>query len=108
VRSVAGLVCNVGVLSAVNMSRFSEMWKAYRANTSGRPFRDSMWYEENQKKLGLTDARVKVVGVWDTVGALVRDAGHDGSCFSLTDLAWLGDPGMARGELGDKNWPPNQ
>ncbi|KAJ4032053.1 hypothetical protein NW753_013362 [Fusarium oxysporum] len=70
VRSVAGLVCDVGVLSAVNMSRFTEMWEAYRANTSGEPFRNSAWYRNNKEELGLTDVRVKVVGVWDTVGAL--------------------------------------
>jgi uncharacterized protein (DUF2235 family) len=108
VRSVAGLVCDVGVLSAVHMSRFTEMWKAYRANTSGEPFRKSAWYLNNKEELGLTDVRVKVVGVWDTVGALVRNPGHDGCCFRSTDLAWLGNPGMARGELGGKGWPPNQ
>ncbi|ENH68115.1 hypothetical protein FOC1_g10003743 [Fusarium oxysporum f. sp. cubense race 1] len=70
VRSVAGLVCDVGVLSAVHMSRFTEMWEAYRANTSGEPFRNSAWYRNNKEELGLTDVRVKVVGVWDTVGAL--------------------------------------
>ncbi|RKK89332.1 hypothetical protein BFJ71_g12365 [Fusarium oxysporum] len=70
VRSVAGLVCDVGVLSAVHMSRFTEMWEAYRANTSGEPFRNSAWYLNNKEDLGLTDVRVKVVGVWDTVGAL--------------------------------------
>lgn len=74
VRSVAGLVCDVGVLSAVHMSRFAEMWEKYRTNTDGKPFRESNWYRDNQKELGLTDVRVKVVGVWDTVGALVRDA----------------------------------
>ena len=72
VRSVAGLVCDVGVLSAVQMSRFAEMWKAYRMNTSGEPFKKSTWYLDNKEELGLTDVRIKVVGVWDTVGELVR------------------------------------
>ena len=72
VRSVAGLVGDIGVLSAVNMSRFPEMWEAYRANTSGQPFRESPWYVKNKDALGLGDVKVKVVGVWDTVGALVR------------------------------------
>ena len=74
VRSVAGLVCDVGVLSAVHMSHFVEMWKAYRESINGEPFRNSTWYLDNKEKLGLTDVRIKVVGVWDTVGALVRDA----------------------------------
>ncbi|KAJ3453402.1 hypothetical protein MRS44_017649 [Fusarium solani] len=70
VRSVAGIVSDVGVLSPVNMSRFPEMWKAYRANTGGEPFRKSAWYLDNREKLGLADVTIKVVGVWDTVGAL--------------------------------------
>ncbi|KAK7225341.1 hypothetical protein V2G26_013344 [Clonostachys chloroleuca] len=70
VRSVAALVCEIGVLSAVNMSRFAEMWEAYRANTGGQPFRESKWYLDNKDELGLTNVKVKVVGVWDTVGAL--------------------------------------
>jgi len=70
VRSVAGLICDVGVLSAVNMSHFAEMWAAYRANTGGDPFRQSEWYLNNKEQLGLTDVKIKVVGVWDTVGAL--------------------------------------
>ncbi|KAK2923214.1 protein of unknown function DUF2235 [Fusarium oxysporum f. sp. vasinfectum] len=70
VRSVAGLVCDIGVLSAVHMSRFAEMWSVYRSNTSGESFRKSAWYLDNKDELGLMDVRVKVVGVWDTVGAL--------------------------------------
>ncbi|KAK4034840.1 hypothetical protein C8A01DRAFT_38715 [Parachaetomium inaequale] len=70
VRSVAGVVCDVGILSAVHMSRFPEMWEAYRNNTSGTPFRKSQWYLRNKDELGLTGVRVKVVGVWVTVGAL--------------------------------------
>ncbi len=77
VRSVAGLVCDLGVLSAVHMSRFPEMWEAYRANTGGEPFRESTWYLDNKDKLGLVDVGIKVVGVWDTVGALVRNARND-------------------------------
>lgn len=73
VRSVAGLVCDVGILSAVHMPAFAEMWKAYRANTDGEPFRKSEWYLNNKERLGLKDVRIKVVGVWDTVGALVCD-----------------------------------
>jgi uncharacterized protein (DUF2235 family) len=108
VRSVAGLVCDVGILSAVHMSRFAEMWTAYRANTGGDPFKNSTWYLDNKGELGLTDAKIKVVGVWDTVGALVRDAWHFGDRARLTDIAWLGHPGMALGGLGDNGWHPYQ
>jgi uncharacterized protein (DUF2235 family) len=71
VRSAANLTTAVGVLSPAQMSRFPDLWKAYRANTGGRPFRKSQWYMDNKKELGLTDVTVKVVGVWETVGALV-------------------------------------
>ncbi|KAJ6190980.1 hypothetical protein N7519_001001 [Penicillium mononematosum] len=71
VRSVAGLVSDVGVLSAVHMPHFAEMWKAYRENTDGEPFMKTPWYQQNKDKLRLTDGiRIKVVGVWDTIGAL--------------------------------------
>lgn len=70
VRSVAGLVCDVGVLSLAHMSRFPEMWRAYRANIDGKPFRKSAWYLDNKSELGLADVTIKVVGVWDTVGVL--------------------------------------
>jgi hypothetical protein len=53
------------------MSNFAEMWKAYRDNTSGLSFRESTWYKDNAEKMGLGKVNVKVVGVWDTVGALV-------------------------------------
>lgn len=72
VRSVVGLVCNVGVLLAQHMPLFPEMWKAYRAHKSSEPFTESAWYKNNKEKLRLKEVRVKVVGVWDTVGALVR------------------------------------
>ena len=74
VRSVAGLVTDIGVLQSIKMSRFPEMWKAYSANTDGVPFRKSEWYLDNRDELRLTDVTIKVVGVWDTVGELVRDA----------------------------------
>ncbi|KAL2262716.1 hypothetical protein VTK26DRAFT_305 [Humicola hyalothermophila] len=70
IRSAASLTTEVGVLASSQMSRFPEMWKAYRANTSGRSFRKSQWYMNNKEELGLTDVTVKVVGVWETVGAL--------------------------------------
>ncbi|KAF7193242.1 hypothetical protein HII31_05468 [Pseudocercospora fuligena] len=70
VRSAAGLVSNVGILPAVKMSEFDEMWTAYRSRPNSQPFKSSSWYRDNQNKLGLKEARVKVVGVWDTVGAL--------------------------------------
>lgn len=74
VRSVAGLISDVGVLSAVHMSHFPEMWRAYRENTDGNSFTKSTWYQKHKDKLRLTNnLKIKVIGVWDTVGALVCD-----------------------------------
>ena len=89
VRSVAGLVTDIGVLDPIKMSRFPEMWKAYRANVGSVPFRKSEWYLDNRYELGLKDVTVKVVGVWDTVGALVRGKtpDHVSPRFPFTDLA---------------------
>ncbi|KAJ6111276.1 hypothetical protein N7486_003511 [Penicillium sp. IBT 16267x] len=71
VRSVAGLVSDIGVISSQHMPHFAEMWKAYRENTCGQPFRKTAWYQQNKGKLRLEDdVRIKVVGVWDTVGGL--------------------------------------
>ncbi|EEA28808.1 hypothetical protein TMatcc_002841 [Talaromyces marneffei ATCC 18224] len=71
VRSVAGLISDVGVLSAVHMSHFPEMWRAYRENTDGNSFTKSTWYQKHKDKLRLTNnLKIKVIGVWDTVGAL--------------------------------------
>ncbi|OKL57390.1 hypothetical protein UA08_07532 [Talaromyces atroroseus] len=70
-RSVAGLVGDIGILSPVNMSHFADMWKAYTANTDGEPFSKSAWYQKHKDKLHLSEnIKIKVVGVWDTVGAL--------------------------------------
>lgn len=53
------------------MVKFPELWKAYRMNTSGQPFRQSQWYLENAAELGLKVVQIKAIGVWETVGALV-------------------------------------
>lgn len=107
VRSVASLVCDIGVLSSVNMTHFAEMWKEYRSNTGGGSFRDTKWYRDHKEKLGFRDVKVKVIGVWDTVGALVRDALARWWPI-LTDLPWLGNSQMASRGLADQLWHPNQ
>ncbi|KAJ0423216.1 hypothetical protein BJY00DRAFT_310344 [Aspergillus carlsbadensis] len=70
VRSVAGLVSDVGVLSADQMSSFAGLWEAYRDNTSGGPFSETEWYKKHGAELKTENVPIKVVGVWDTVGAL--------------------------------------
>lgn len=71
VRSVASLVVEAGVLSAVNMDNFADMWKAYRNRPKDMSFHQCAWYTANRTTLGLGGVDVKVIGVWDTVAALV-------------------------------------
>lgn len=73
VRSAAGLISDVGILSAIHMSSFDAMWKAYRARDRAEPFQNSEWYMSNKDIIRLKDIPIKVVGVFDTVGALVSD-----------------------------------
>jgi uncharacterized protein (DUF2235 family) len=74
VRSAAGLVSNAGILSAVHMSHFHAMWSAFRARKG--QFEDTEWYRKNSEKFKLTAPPIKAVGVWETVGALVRRKEH--------------------------------
>jgi uncharacterized protein (DUF2235 family) len=72
VRSVAGLVADVGILSAIQMSKFPDMWEMYRSRDTNSVFRNSEWFKTNiEKNLEGDDVQVRVIGVWDTVGALV-------------------------------------
>ncbi|KAL5342692.1 hypothetical protein BJX70DRAFT_355583 [Aspergillus crustosus] len=70
VRSVAGLISDVGVLSARHMSQFPELWKEYRARSPTGTFKDSQWWKDHEKDFDYQDVKIEVVGVWDTVGAL--------------------------------------
>lgn len=109
VRSVASLVCDIGVMTSVNMTHFAEMWKAYQANTGEGvgEFRQTKWYRDHAETLGFMDVKVKVIGVWDTVGALVRDTLHRWLAI-LTDLSWPGNSQVASRGLADQLWHPNQ
>lgn len=88
-RAVAGLVGDIGVLEPSDLAFFPELYRGYMKNTEGKPFKSTeAWkvYEskirarENAKRRVLghgvpaskidTDVKVKVVGVWDTVGSL--------------------------------------
>lgn len=70
-RAAAGLVSDVGILNSVNMARFYEMYDHYRQNTGGQPFSSTSWFINNAEAFGLKpDIPIKVIGVWETVGAL--------------------------------------
>lgn len=71
-RSVASLVCGIGVLPSVHMNHFANMWDAYRANTGGEDSKTTTRYLDNAPRLHLKDVMINVIGVRDTVGAFVR------------------------------------
>jgi uncharacterized protein (DUF2235 family) len=77
-RAVAGLVTEIGIIHISNMCFFPEIYRLYKKNTTGKPFRKTDDYKayvalpcHNMTKYGIPKPPpVKVVGVWDTVGAL--------------------------------------
>lgn len=76
------------------------MWEAYRANLDGQSFRNTTWYLGNKATLGLSDdIKVKVVGVWDTVGALVCNYLQSSRWSLFTDTLHVGHTRLALGKL---------
>ncbi|KAK4224137.1 hypothetical protein QBC38DRAFT_538669 [Podospora fimiseda] len=91
-RSLAGFICQVGLLTPVMMDHFFEIYQAYRnrgekhfvetewANTVmvagelGSPPKDNPNYKptrlEHLQEYSHLHVTIKVVGVWDTVGSL--------------------------------------
>ncbi|KAH6693470.1 hypothetical protein F5X68DRAFT_247741 [Plectosphaerella plurivora] len=70
-RSAAGLVTDIGILNSTNMHKFPAMYEAYRNNTGGDPFSSTPWFINHAEAYGLVpNVKIKVVGVWETVGAL--------------------------------------
>ncbi len=72
-RAIAGLICEVGLLEARFMDAFPEMYQAFQTDTEGKAFKESSWAKTNweifNQKLQ-KDVKIKVVGVFDTVGSL--------------------------------------
>ena len=55
------------------MDAFHGMYAAFQANTDGTAFRKTEWAKKNwdiYSKYLQKDVKIKVVGVWDTVGSL--------------------------------------
>ncbi|KAF2494303.1 hypothetical protein BU16DRAFT_619443 [Lophium mytilinum] len=102
-RAVAGLVTDIGVMEPRYMQIFPFIYKAYKANKEGKPFRETqawkeivdgklskkgielsakpgrrtaeeireMWEIKPHGEVAIQGSRkVKIVGVWDTVGSL--------------------------------------
>ncbi|EIN12506.1 hypothetical protein PUNSTDRAFT_42103 [Punctularia strigosozonata HHB-11173 SS5] len=63
-RCLAGLIDCVGVLPKTDMDRFHELYARYQSNQSAELIKE--------KEAGILgrSTRIKVVGVWDTVGSL--------------------------------------
>jgi uncharacterized protein (DUF2235 family) len=64
-RSVGGLIGYAGLIGKRDLDRFNELWAGYR-------FRDKVGHEDPLPKFAdrHKDARIKCIGVWDTVGSL--------------------------------------
>ncbi|KAF2187608.1 hypothetical protein K469DRAFT_725126 [Zopfia rhizophila CBS 207.26] len=93
-RAVAGLVTDIGVIKPGDMQLFPEIYRAYKRNKDGKPFKDTDswkafeaewknikkqrasrpkangWKPEDEELAPESSRKVKVVGVWDTVGSL--------------------------------------
>jgi uncharacterized protein (DUF2235 family) len=77
-RAVAGLLTQLGVIQPHCMDHFPALYRMYKANTTGVPFRQTPAFEEYMKHKAFSYSfledfdppKIKVVGVWDTVGAL--------------------------------------
>lgn len=80
-RSISGLICEVGLLAPTGMEFFAGMYSAYQTKGSQK-LSETSWaknkwsldpkktvWEEFSSHLQ-KDVRIKLVGVWDTVGSL--------------------------------------
>jgi uncharacterized protein (DUF2235 family) len=86
VRSVAGLVCEIGILKPAFIPQFIKQYNSYINSKNTDPVPPFSQYapwikyltEQGEKSITIADnVNVKVIGVWDTVGSLgVPDLGH--------------------------------
>lgn len=86
VRATAGLVCQIGVLKPSSMTVFIELYNQYKHKVDdediSKPFSEYPPWQEFTKNSShaictAKDIRIKVIGVWDTVGALgIPALGH--------------------------------
>jgi uncharacterized protein (DUF2235 family) len=78
-RSLAGLVNACGILKRQNLGDLPNAWAYYRTTGSHTPQEFKQRYDTDCH----TDAKIKFLGVWDTVGAL----GVPGHLFSAENAA---------------------
>lgn len=78
-RSLAGLVNACGILKRQNLGDLPNAWAYYRTTGSHSPQEFKQRYDTDCH----TDAKIKFLGVWDTVGAL----GVPGHLFSAENAA---------------------
>ncbi|KAH7103331.1 hypothetical protein BKA62DRAFT_58079 [Auriculariales sp. MPI-PUGE-AT-0066] len=77
-RALAGLVSQVGFIDQANLEDFPELYRMYKKNLTNTPFRQTKEFKDyvdrpsrNRGPLDRSGViKIKVVGVFDTVGAL--------------------------------------
>ncbi|KAH7394814.1 hypothetical protein BKA66DRAFT_381512, partial [Pyrenochaeta sp. MPI-SDFR-AT-0127] len=80
VRSLAGLICELGILESTSIDHFRRIYKIYQKKPAGVALKDSpewrdylIMVEEEEgeaPQLHTETPVIRVVGVWDTVGSL--------------------------------------
>ena len=88
VRSVAGLVCDLGILKPASMRHFDEIFRIYRRKPAEVSFNEfECWtnYLREHNPERYTEITIQVIGVWDTVGSL-----------GVPDIHWFDLSGFRR------------
>ncbi|KAH7394812.1 hypothetical protein BKA66DRAFT_455872 [Pyrenochaeta sp. MPI-SDFR-AT-0127] len=78
VRSLAGLICELGILESTSIDHFRRIYKIYQKKPAGIALKDSPEWrdylikEEEKDPLQFHKEKpvIRVIGVWDTVGSL--------------------------------------
>jgi len=90
-RAVAGVVCASGILRKEHFDNFEVAWNFYRQPPTARRTGGTKAvaaYRQNERKLH-TAARVRCVGVWDTVGSYGVPAGIGLGAFARYFTSWM-------------------
>ena len=75
-RSVAGMLCHVGLLRKHQMENFDEIWDCYRLPKQKRDQVEAKPLSELPDRVPPESIVVRCIGVWDTVGALGIPGSH--------------------------------
>ncbi len=93
-RSLVGLLTHVGLLKSASVADVHAAWRCYERHVTDPDLAEL----ERVRGLCHPDARVKCLGVWDTVGnlgvPLIRGLGQEPFGFHSTELSPLVDVGL--------------